>query len=137
MAASSDIKRLFLRGIYATAQAGGQSLSEALNALALGSYTSTSSGKFITSTMAAGRKVDFIVPPAGRGLTPLEIGEVLAQLLDLYEVCDAALQTIPIASPTDAQLFAEIMDRLQPRRLVRATHTGDQYPYGYGYGFAQ
>lgn len=134
MAASSDIKRLFLRGIYATAQAEDQTLSESLNALALGSYKTTSSGKYISSTMAAGRKVDFIIPPAGRGLTPTEIGEVLSQLLDLYDVCEDALISVPITSPTDAQLFDEMMDRMQPRRLVRADHRGNNF---YGFGFAQ
>lgn len=134
MAASSDIKRLFLRGIYATATAGEQSLSEVLNSLALGSYKANSAGKFISSSAASNRKVEFIVPPAGRGLTPSEIGEVLSQLLDLYDEAKAALVSVPIATPTDAQIFAEMMDRMKPRRLVRADHTGSYsgYPYGYG-----
>ena len=95
-------------------------MSESLNALAFGSFKATSTGRYVTSTSAANRTVTFSIPPAGRGLTSTEVGELLSQLLDLYDQSEDALISAGITSPTDAQIYTEMMDRLIPRRVVRS-----------------
>lgn len=124
LAASVPIKRLFVRVIYTGLAESGLSLSDTLMDLATGSYTETSKGKFITGSSAAGRTVSFQVPPAGRGLTQLEVAEIISELLDLYDETRAALVAYGTASPTDAQIYAEMMDRLQQRRVVRSDFSG-------------
>lgn len=127
MAASTDYKRLFIRLALIGATAAGLPLLDFLTAQASASFTQTSTGKFVSSTMAANRKVDFIVPPPGRGVTAYEISELVSQILDLYDQSKAALVSSGISAPADAQIYAEMLDRSQPRKVVRAEFSGDYW----------
>jgi hypothetical protein len=77
--------------------------------------------------MAANRKVDFIIPPPGRGVTSYEIGELISQVLDLYDQSKAALVSAGITSPADQQIYNEMLSRSEPRRVVRAEFSGDYW----------
>ena len=127
MAASTDYKRLFIRLALLGAVAADLPLSEFLLAQASTTFTQTSSGKFVSSTMAANRKVDFIIPPPGRGVTSYEIGELISQVLDLYDQSKAALVSAGITSPADQQIYNEMLSRSEPRRVVRAEFSGDYW----------
>jgi hypothetical protein len=124
VAVSTDYKRLFLRGLYRSALRAPCTLVAMLNGLVDGSYKSTNGGRTIISTAASGRKVDFETPPAGRGITQLDVAETVSQLMDLYEESHDALVSAGVTSPTDSQIYDEMLDRLIARRSVRSDFSG-------------
>ena len=129
MAATTAFRRLFLRGLYAEATRLGLGLEAALTAAVGVNYSATKTGKVIIATGAAGRTVQFMLPSSG-GLTPVEIGELVSDLFDLFDSSKAALISAEIASPTDAQIFAEMKARLQPVTESRSDFMGLRVGYG-------
>lgn len=123
MAATTAFRRLFLRGLYAEATRLGLGLEAALTAAVGVNYAATKTGKVIIATGAAGRTVQFQLPSSG-GLTPVEIGELVSDLFDLFDTCSTALISAGITSPTDAQIFAEMKARLQPVTEYRTDWSG-------------
>ena len=113
MAATTAFRRLFLRGLYAEATRLSLGFEAALTAAVGVNYAATKTGKVIIATGAAGRTVQFQIPSSG-GLTPVEIGELVSDLFDLFDTCQAALISAGNTSPTDAQIFDEMKARLQP-----------------------
>ena len=123
MAAATAFRRLFLRGLYTEATRLGLGFEAALTAAVGVNYAATKTGKVIIATGAAGRTVQFMLPSSG-GLAPVEIGELVSDLFDLFDSSKAALISADIASPTDAQIFAEMKARLQPVTEFRTDWSG-------------
>lgn len=129
MAATTAFRRLFLRGLYAEATRLGLGFEAALTAAVGVNYAATKTGKVIIATGAAGRTVQFNLPSSG-GLTPVEIGELVSDLFDLFDTCQSALISAGITSPTDAQIFAEMKSRLQPVTESRTDFIGLRLGHG-------
>lgn len=127
MAASTDYKRLFIRLAFTGALSASLSFQNFLLAQASAAFTQTSTGKYVSVTQAANRRVEFEIPPPGRGVTTYEIAELVSQLLDLYDQSKAALISAGISAPTDQQIYDEMLDRSQPRKVVRADFSGDYW----------
>ncbi len=66
---------------------------------------------FLTSSSSAGRGTSQSIPT---GTALHDALKVARDLLDLYADARADLVLVPITSPTDAQIYAEMMHRLNP-----------------------
>jgi hypothetical protein len=103
--------RGLLRCIYLGAQSSSITLTSALQAALLARYSETNRGRFIVGTSANGSSVSFSIPP---GLSPADVFSAVEELIELYELTEAAAG----ASPSDAELFATMMSELQPSDSV-------------------
>ena len=86
-------------------------LLAALQAMGGGTFSITSSGQ-IQSVSANGHTVTFGQTTSGASTT--DYAENAAYLRDLYVWSKAALVSAGDASPTDAEIFDEMMHRLEP-----------------------
>ncbi len=111
---ATSIKRLWLRRVYAQTTAGGgttyATLEAALQAYAFVALDAIKGGT-IASTSANNHAVAF--SNRDNGATPDDVAAMAGEMLDLYEASEAALIDSGIASPTDAQIKTEMLDRLQ------------------------
>lgn len=115
------IARLWLRSVYAKVPSPYVTLLSALKA-ELQTRLDAVSGGTIVSTGANGHTTT--LGPSDRNLNPEDWAETISELLDLYDRSSSVLVSSGIASPTDAQIYAEMMNRLQTVREVRADFTG-------------
>lgn len=75
---------------------------------------------FITSSSSAGRGTSQAIPT---GTALHDALKVARDLLDLYAEARADLALVPIASPTDAQIYAEMMYRINPATAATCNFT--------------
>ena len=75
---------------------------------------------FITGSSSAGRSTSQTIMS---GTAVHDALKVARDLLDLYTDSKADLVTSGIASPTDAQVYAEMMFRVQPATIATANFT--------------
>jgi hypothetical protein len=127
VAASTTSKRSKLRVLYGISIRDGKSLYAVLLSEAERLDKITGSGTYISATSAAGRAVQKGLIP-GRG--PSESEEIISELLDLFDECEAALISADIATPTDAQIFAEMKSRLVPVTEATTDWSGARLGYG-------
>jgi hypothetical protein len=110
--------RLTLRGLKWSAESGSTSLEAVLKSAAQSRLSQTESGKVLVGTAANGHSVTYALPSNGNSLTPASAAEMISYLLDLYDAAKAALG----GTPTDTQIFNEMMARLVPAREVHHDH---------------
>jgi len=122
---STPEKRLWLRRQYALTVPGGgttyATLILALQARAFLLADLVGAGA-VASTSAGDRSTSF--SSSDHGNTPEDMAQLGGEMLDLYDVSRAALVTSGISSPTDAQIFTEMMDRLVAIRELTSSYTG-------------
>ena len=110
MAITTNWKRLFLRGVKWDAASGSVTLINQLKTVAQARLTDTAKGRALVSTSGNGRTVTFQIPANGAGVTALEIVDLIEELHRLYESAVSYLG----GSPTDDQIFAEMLRLLEP-----------------------
>lgn len=104
---STDLKRLFIRQLLWTAEESGGTLIDALKDLAKAALRKTKNGKILVSTSGNGHVSNWEV---SQDFTPTDAAELASELLDRYDEAKAALIAAGTASPTDAQINAEMLD---------------------------
>lgn len=114
MGVSTAIKRLQLRKAYSLV-GGGTTLLEVLTDAGFAQLDVSSGGQIVAFTSSNGKTVAF----ARGNVTPDDWVELFSDLLDLYDTANAVLISGGATSPTDAQIYAEMMRRLKP---VRSYH---------------
>ncbi len=95
------------------------SLTAGLKAFARARYNESKTGLVIVATTANGKSVSRQLPP---GVSHVEASEIITELRRLYEEVVAAFVSSGTASPTDAQILAEMLSRLSPVK-----HTVDDF----------
>ena len=109
------IKRGWLRRIYAQVTAGTfASLTIALANAENSRIDAVSSGT-ISSTSGNGHSVSFATQGDSPGQD--DFAACISELQDTYDAARAALVAASV-STTDANIYAEMMDRLQPVRVL-------------------
>lgn len=112
-------KRAFLRTIHWDALAKSVTLEDALKVALQGQIQEVATGKVLTGATSNGTTVTFSMPGSSAGMTPQDIARMVASLFDLLESAKADLE-----SPTDAAIFAEMMERLKPIANVHMDYGG-------------
>lgn len=114
MPVTTELRKLFLRGFKWDSEEQGLSLYDVLKAAARAQSKETQSGKILTGTAANGGSFTFTLPAQANGLSPYAVTETLSNLLDVYDAAVAYLISTGIPTPTDAQIFTEMMANLIP-----------------------
>ena len=114
MATTTDFKRLFLRGHKWHSEDHGLTLADALKAAARAQLIEVKGGKVLTQTAANGATFTFTLPANGQGLSPSAVAETIERLLREYDAASAAIIAAGTSTPSDDQIFAEMMAMLQP-----------------------
>ena len=112
--------RLWLRTLYAQVPTTYATLLLVLTAEATAKLAAISGG-LIAGTSADGHSVQFSSP--GDSLSADDWAQTASLLLDLYDACLAILISSGVPSPTDAQIYAEMMSRLSTNGQVRLDFT--------------
>lgn len=108
-------KKLTLRGLQWDAEAGSLTLAAVLKSAAQARLSETSSGLVLTGTAGNGHTVSFALPATnGLSLSSESVAEMISDLLDRYDAAIAVLG----GTPTDAQIFSEMLAQLVPIRSV-------------------
>lgn len=119
MEIGSRFKRAYLRRLY---RAVTTTLEDKLNAELDTLVAAAERGKVIASTSARGTSVAFSVPGLGNPRQG-EMVELIEELLTLHDDAEADLISGGYATPTDAQIYAEMLFRLQPVKSFTNTFT--------------
>lgn len=114
MDVSTNYKRSYLRRLY---RAGSHTFLDKLESEQDAIVKLTERGQTIASSASKGHAVAFSVPGNGAA-TQGEMAEVIEELITLYELVDAISGV-----DTDAERFAEMMERLKPVRSFRKSFT--------------
>ncbi len=113
----AESKRGFLRYLWRKASASqALTLKEALEAFADQSYEAVQTGRVIVSTSGGGYSTTFDTPQLGR-LTQEEAASLSEEFIARYEEAEEA------GKESDADIVAEMLDRLRPIRSVRSDFT--------------
>lgn len=112
---ATTFKRLFVRNLLWSAQEAGSTLFSQLKSAAQARFQSTATGKILIATAANGHSHNWQIP---NYFTPQDAAELIEELITRYEEARAALIAGGTASPTDQQIYDELMDQLQPVRSV-------------------
>ncbi len=119
MEIGSRFKRAYLRRLY---RAVTTTLEDKLNAELDTLVAAAERGKVIASTSARGTSVAFSVPGLGNPRQG-EMVELIEELLTLHDDAEADLISGGYATPSDAQIYAEMLFRLQPVKSFTNTFT--------------
>lgn len=119
--ASTDYKRLFLRGAKWDSETASISLFAQLKLIAQAKLTDTASGMVLTGTATNGHSVTLQLPENGRGFTPQILTELSGEMIDRWEAAVAYLQleTDYESSENDTAIFARMMDLLKAAKQVQ------------------
>jgi len=117
--ASTAYKRLFVRNLGYSTENG--TLCDQLKLLVKASVTSTSSGKVLTATASNGHSHSWTIPEE---FSPQQAAELVSEIVDRKEEAEAKLIADGNATPTDAQIITEMLDKLRPIRSVGQDYTG-------------
>ena len=109
----TDIKRLWLRERWSKVPGTHATLLVSLQAQAFASVDGVKSGT-ISSTSANGHAVAF--ETGNDQETPGDFAALGGEMLDHYDASNAALIASGIPTPTDLQIYTEMLDRLQSVR---------------------
>lgn len=118
---TADFKYAWLGSQYRAAVAASQTLLARLQAQADSSIIALSASGSIKATGGNGKTVEFFGPESGQ--SPNELGELCGEMLRLYDSAAEALVNSGIASPADAQIYAEMKGRLVPIRSTTSDFT--------------
>lgn len=108
---SADFKYAWLGKVYRATNPAtflGRLESEADDAV-----TALSASGSIKSTSGNNKSVEFF-GPGDTGLSSTELGNLTGEMLRLYSLSRSALVSSGVASPTDAEIYAEMLYRLDP-----------------------
>lgn len=118
---ATNYKRAFLRDLFDTAQEEGGTLLAALKAASRARLQAGSSGKVLVGHSANGHDHTWQIPSS---FTPDEAVNLVEELRTRYDEARAKLvATDEIESPTDSQIFNEMMDKLRPVRSFVHDHS--------------
>lgn len=117
---STRAKRLFLRVMRKSAQDTGDSLYDTLMAVAEARVQASQSGKVLVGHSANGHDHSWQIPS---DFNVSDASDLVSEILDRYdEASEKLVETDDIESPTDTQIFNEMMDKLRPIRSLVETH---------------
>lgn len=121
--ASSEFKRLLLKGVSWDAAKNAIRLSEALQSACQARLSENNRGLIVSSIKGNGAEMVFALPQIASTISPEAVIYAVSQLHDLYEETNADLISAGTAAPTDAQLLAEMLYRLKPKRAMREDYS--------------
>jgi hypothetical protein len=124
--ALDDHGRNVLRNLKWQAEDKAIPLARALRSFSQGRFEENQSGRYIIGSAGNGEFVNWQLAP---GLGPMEASRIASELLDAYDESLAALQSAGAASPTDDQIFAEMMRRTKPCRVAGFDFSMMREPY--------
>ena len=117
----TDIKRLWLRERYSLVPGSYSTLLSAIQALAFAGVSSVRAGT-ISATSGNGHSVQFA--GAKDASNAEDYAALGGEMLDIYDASNAALIASGVATPTDAQIYTEMLDRLQTVTSFSGDYTG-------------
>jgi hypothetical protein len=115
---STAYKKLFLRCVKIDAAQRGKSIADVLTEYAIAQVKQTKYGITLVSSNTNGQLTN-LLPHAGEGLTPVGYAEMISDLLDRYDEGKQALIDGGTASPTEQQIYDQVMAFLVPITEVR------------------
>ena len=127
MVITTDYKRAWLGKLYRATNVA--TLLGRLEAESDARITATQSGGTITGTSANGHSVSFAGPDSG-GTSFGEMAAFCAEMIRRHDEAKAALIAAGTASPTDAQIYAEMLAQL----IACDSFTSDYSALRYGVG---
>lgn len=110
---ATSYKRLFVRVALKNAQDAGDKLSNVLIAYGVARIQATSTGKILVATSANGHSHNWQIPSE---FNTQDAADLVSEILDRYDEAVAKLIADGTDSPTDQQIYDEIMDKLQAVR---------------------
>lgn len=113
-------KRSLLRYHYRAAVAASDTLLETLQAAHSALVELSTTGRITTGVSGGGISKSFATD---RDYSPASLEAMHSELLDLYDTASAALVSGGTASPSDAQIYGEMMWRLEPVLEVESDYT--------------
>lgn len=113
---STKFKRSQLRRIWRTVPTPNATLLDALNAANDTASLSASTGSgSVVETSANGHSTKFADPNSASSLVaPADIADMTSDLLDLYDSANAALIAAGTPTPSDEEIFEQMLAELQP-----------------------
>ncbi len=128
-------KRAFLRWIYNNAVANASTLWDALNDFQSACMDPVRTGQIALSISGGGYSTNLKLPSSISQLTEEELLGLSEQFILIYQnaILTLAAENVPITSPTDAQIFATMLDADDLTTCRQTVHdiTLIRYP-GYG-----
>jgi hypothetical protein len=136
----AELKRSFLQSLYDSVVDGTASedlvsddvsrsvftLEAALKAFQRMGFNSLKTGTLIVGSSGYAHETRLATPDIMRSFSQEEIFSLAQEYREVYTEARAALVAAGDASPTDAEIFAEMManDRLQAASFTQTDHTG-------------
>lgn len=126
---AAELKRGYLRVLYRAASTTVPvvTLLAALNTFQDNCYQSVKAGRLLIGSAGNGHSSTFKAPDPAFQLNPMELFSLSEEYMAIYTaaVANLAVQTPPIASPTDLQIFNEMMslDSMQTIREYQNDYT--------------
>lgn len=117
---STSYKRTLLRILNKSRTDKGLPLADVLLSALTSKYELTSTGAVLVGTSSLGSSVTYQIPSTGVNYGPFQIVEAIEELLTLRDqsASDLVLQGIP--TPTDDQIFADMLTKLVAVDEVRS-----------------
>jgi hypothetical protein len=112
---ATTFKRLFVRIALKSAQEAGDTLLSVLMASAQSRIDATQSGKVLVASSVNGHSHTWQIPS---DFSPQDAAEMVSEILDRYDEAKAKLVADGTTSPTDQQIYDELMDKLQPVKSI-------------------
>jgi hypothetical protein len=122
MVASTHYTKAVLRTLYRTAVDRGVSLLEAIDEALKARVEATEDGLVVSSTESDGSRVAFSNPTTGAAPSPKDLVETFSALRDYYDRTYDALVAAGTTSPTDAEIYLDMISTMAPVRSVAATY---------------
>lgn len=129
MGSTTELKRSLLRALaYDAANSDPPiSLADGLAAAERGRINTTSRGRFVTVSIRNGNASHWELPQGY--FSDQHFAEDVSTFVDLCDTARATLISGGIASPTDAQILVEMLDRLRKVTSFRTDHSGLRYRF--------
>jgi hypothetical protein len=120
---STLFARTFLRyvNLDATTRTPSVSLLTVLNEHLIAAGKAMAGGLTVISQTGNGHSYTLI---EAKRFSPVQYSEMIGEFLDLYENCKAGLITEGAPTPTDAQIFADMLTYLVPATEVTPDFSG-------------
>jgi hypothetical protein len=112
VATTTAYKRLFLQGLKWKSEDTGTTLFANIKASCQSQLEVTASGLVLVSGSGNGTSFSYVLPSGSSSVTPNDVADLNALMLWLYDKVKAALIAGGKPTPTDAEIFAGMMDKL-------------------------
>ena len=110
--------RGFLRGLYRAAAGQGLSLSDALYSALDSRYATIKNGALVVSSSTNGHSFTVAAPES---FSALSLVGYISRLIDILEQANTALVAAGTATPTDAELLAQMLTDVRLRSIRCST----------------